>query len=363
MLKKSNLVSILTNITTTIIISVVVFYCYYNFYITKQVEYIGTHNLYKIELKSTSENTLLKKAIDDNYQSFLMKYYENQSNTVNFWLTMLGILVGVSGVGIPLLLNASYKDKIQEMECRYGEKLNEMNMLINQAYEDYCDKLNQMNIIVENAKTKNLEIEQHYNERFIMQENTIKEYVEEAKKSEIKSKINALIAKCDYVRKQDKKNGIVYSKEEEEALKEAFDFTSDSLSLYPDDGEIKSRLIYVLGLRGIYYQFSKKPTEAIENFSTQLKLSDERYGEFSWLFPWRNLFDSYIEVEDYKLALDCIKIITEKMGSLLEEETDCVDIWIKALNINSSRENPQIKEILDILENFEASKKNPVDVL
>lgn len=101
------------------------------------------------------------------YQEFLIYYYQTQSDWINKWFTLLGILVAISGIAIPLLLNASYKEKLHELrkEAQKYKKLSiEQDIKIENLIEDftkeYYEKLEEfeeeMKCAIEKAETDSI---------------------------------------------------------------------------------------------------------------------------------------------------------------------------------------------------------------
>ncbi len=120
----------------------------------------NTFNNQQIIIKSSNQN-------NGEYKDFLIHYYETQADLVNKWLAVLGILAALGGIGIPLLLSTSYKEKIKEMQCEVDKNINivsvqkeKLKETIENIKKDYNEKMTkfrrEMEIAIEKAETDNI---------------------------------------------------------------------------------------------------------------------------------------------------------------------------------------------------------------
>ena len=105
------------------------------------------------QMKEILNETYYNATIKTNSQEqkdFLIHYYQIQSDWINKWLTLLGIICALGGVGIPILLNISYKEKIKEMQAEVDKNIKLANLqeeslktTISQIKKDYHQKMDE----------------------------------------------------------------------------------------------------------------------------------------------------------------------------------------------------------------------------
>ena len=82
----------------------------------RNIEIKNTKNEnFEIIIKQNNSDTL-NKITNEQYNDFLIKYNENQSNWLNTWLTILGIALAFIGLIAPLCFMKLYEDKKAEMD-------------------------------------------------------------------------------------------------------------------------------------------------------------------------------------------------------------------------------------------------------
>ncbi len=82
----------------------------------KNLEIKNTKNeIFEILIKENNSDKL-NKITNEQYNDFLIKYNENQSNWLNIWLTILGIALAFIGLIAPLCFMKLYEDKKAEMD-------------------------------------------------------------------------------------------------------------------------------------------------------------------------------------------------------------------------------------------------------
>ena len=72
-------------------------------------------NEYTISIKEENLNKI-KKVSNENYNDFLIQYNQNQSNWLNFWLTVLSIVFAFLALIIPICFMKLYQDKKVEID-------------------------------------------------------------------------------------------------------------------------------------------------------------------------------------------------------------------------------------------------------
>lgn len=130
---------------------------------------IVSNVLSNYQMSAVINSSLNNKNIvnENNYHDFMAHYYDSQSDWLNKWLTILGILLAFSGIAIPLMLNASYEEKFKELQndaAKYKkasiEQENKFKSLIHDFYKNY-DKKNaefeqKMKMAIQKAETESI---------------------------------------------------------------------------------------------------------------------------------------------------------------------------------------------------------------
>lgn len=162
-----------------------------------------TQTLRNIEIKNTknenfeiiikqNDSDTLNKITNEQYNDFLIKYNENQSNWLNTWLTILGIALAFIGLIAPLCFMKLYEDKKAEMdkiieEARQQKDKAKLNV---QKMEEQLQEVNSQSKKMEeqlqevNSQSKKMEeqLQEVNNQSKKMEEDltTVKKYVNEA---------------------------------------------------------------------------------------------------------------------------------------------------------------------------------------
>lgn len=120
---------------------------YYNFHTTKLLQETLTENQKIIEsisivnegtkqqyfvIKSGIIKSLAEKQKQE-YEQFLEKYFEHQSFYLNFWLSLLAIVLGMFAIIIPICFTKFLEDKRKDMDkiirdCQYQKRQTEVNL-------------------------------------------------------------------------------------------------------------------------------------------------------------------------------------------------------------------------------------------
>ncbi|WP_428076210.1 tetratricopeptide repeat protein [Candidatus Avelusimicrobium fimicolum] len=118
-------------------------------YISKTTEIISNIKVENQKNKQVIISDELSKAISkvnqNEYETFLRTYYESQNNWLNIWLTILTIILGVLGIGIPLCFLKFYESKKEEFNIiiREVEKKKETMTQDLDEVKDYVKKAKQ----------------------------------------------------------------------------------------------------------------------------------------------------------------------------------------------------------------------------
>lgn len=211
--------------------------------------FIQNNSFQKITNESFEEKQELKNNINNNYKDFLIHYYENQANFLNIWLTWLAIFAGIAGIGIPLVMNASYKEKMHLMDREFKLQKIAMYKLRNKAEET-------INTLQNNFNNDLIE--------------KISEIDGKVNKTEIFAKVsaaNSLFTEVSHFL-DDKKYDLAISK-----LNETINIANDVLQLENENMEIISLLARAYGLRANIYSIQGENDKSIEDYTKAVEFA------------------------------------------------------------------------------------------
>lgn len=235
------------NIFVLIIFSVLIFYASTSYSYDRAIDICNSY--------SFSENTQNKIITDKNYNDFLIHYYETQSEWLNKWLTALGILLGVAGIGIPLLLNTSYKSKIEEMTCEFEKKIIEVNQLNITAEQTIENLNNKIEKSVENTEKELSKIKNDYDKKLEDFNNKMLEAINEAKISSILLDIKSLSDEAERHKRRNEMNN------ELDKYNKIINIARDALIKYKANkvfySTVLEKLEHIYFLRALLYMYDK----------------------------------------------------------------------------------------------------------
>lgn len=258
-----------------------------------------TQTLRNIEIKNTknenfeiiikqNDSDTLNKITNEQYNDFLIKYNENQSNWLNTWLTILGIALAFIGLIAPLCFMKLYEDKKAEMdkiieEARQQKDKAKLNV---QKMEEQLQEVNSQSKKMEeqlqevNSQSKKMEeqLQEVNNQSKKMEEDltTVKKYVNEAQS----------LAKYT--------EGL--NKDREDKTEEAENFYKEAIQLNPQNDDALDAL-------GCLYGEKKDFTKAIECLEKAIAINPTagHYHDLSFIHQSNKNINEAIKYEQLAL--------------------------------------------------------------
>lgn len=305
-----------------------------SYYNTEQL--VKNKSFNRIEIVNSSQNHNQINLIKDDYRDFLVHYYENQSNVLNFWLMLLAIFAGFAGIGIPLIMNASYKDKIKQIEAEFELKKCKMDgdfeLKKREMETAYLNKIkeidNKAQEVLEKTEQKSIDIQDAYDIKLDQFEAKFQEYVDKAKKSEILSEINSLLTQANNAGNE-KKND-----EELNCLTKAIEMSKEAHNNYPNDNEIINKIIVLYANRAIALKYNNinKERESEEDYKEAISLAEAYNMKYYIRLGYIQLCDLYLFTQQFKKAIEIFDKIDLEESKKDFEINLYLDKWLEWSN-------------------------------
>lgn len=188
------------------------------------------------------------------YKDFLIKHYEEQHNWLMAWLTILAVVFGILGIGIPLCFMKFFDSKgieidklilkITENKEELGNNLGNVKTLQDTIETDNKNNLKNMQDEIEKLKVLRDEMSKELEK--------VKDYTQKAKQSEINTNISKFISLA---------NKEINNQNYEEALK----YANSIIHLNPQNVDGYS-------IRGDIYYELKQYNESIQNYDKAIAI-------------------------------------------------------------------------------------------
>lgn len=285
-------------------------------YISKTTEIISNIKVENQKNKQVIISDELSKAISkvnqNEYETFLRTYYESQNNWLNIWLTILTIILGVLGIGIPLCFLKFYESKKEEF-----------NVVISHCKEEREKMSHEVAAVKLKKESMTADLE------------AVKQYVEEAKKSEEKTRNNQKLVTAmreAAVHNYEEGLGLVNqvlqcTPHNIAALRLKGDLLSE-LNKYEEAADIYENILKTHKIASVYNNYGNvlcelnKIDQAIEAFSSALEIRPADYRILSnrgLAFARKKMFDK--SLQDLEMALQNVpndKAATQVLYNLTE---------------------------------------------
>lgn len=264
---------------------------------------------------------------ENNYYDFMAHYYDSQSDWLNKWLTILGLLLAFSGIAIPLMLNASYKEKFQELQ-REAEK-----------YKLAAVKQEEKIQVLIRDFNKN------YNKKIEEFEERMKNAIQKAEMDSILLKIETL--KEDAARYRNKGN----LNDEIAIYKQIIQLARHAENKYPNDTSFNYRIWstledshYIIGLNSM---LDERYKDAILNFE-KCRLYNQKCKQTDTPALMQSLLECYILEKKFSKASE----ILDSIHNINREELDGTKLVSSHnyLELLQNEENEEAKNLLLKLE-------------
>lgn len=239
-------------------------------------------SIQRIDTRYNTNNDNLKKIVETNYRDFLIEHYENQINFLNFWLTLLAIFAGLAGIGIPLVMNASYKERIRLMVREFKLQKTEMIKVNNKAKETITILQNNFN---DDLLEKIDEIDNKVNKTEIFSKASVANF--------LFSEAHKYLESADV---EDINIAIYKLNEAINIAKEVFDIENDHLT-------ITYLLARLHGTRAVANNLLQKNKESIEDYNNAIKFAKIVDDQKLINLGYEELLQVYIETDDFEKAL------------------------------------------------------------
>ncbi|MDR1693639.1 MAG: hypothetical protein LBR70_00390 [Lactobacillaceae bacterium] len=284
-------------------------------------------------------------------QNFLSDYYQTQSNWLNTWLTVLGIIMAVFGGIIPFMFIKFYESKREEIS-KLCDKIEDMR----KEYKEDLDKLLEKTVNLQDEMRSGITSIQTTKDDVIkFAEETIREIKkdvglakkseENAKKSQEKAKESEYVSFVENICFKDdgpkeevddalsKINYLLNKKENKESVYLIFLRATLFLKLkdykacindYNEIEKIDPGFAYLHNNRGFALIRNKQYKEAIKDLKIALK-DKEKNGEVPHK-AYINLIRAYMLSENYGEALETLKnyILTSPLNAFIYDEDEAL---------------------------------------
>jgi len=279
-------------------------------------------NVKVVNYKNNNQESLIK----DNYIDFLIHHYETQSDFLNFWLTLLAIFAGFAGIGIPLIMNASYAEKIKQVESKFAMQKIRMT-------KEYTKKLKSINEVEAKAKgvmdnIQNRDMLLQKNQQTLVPEvsQAVQEHANEAILSEINTEVAFYSSRADEAFNSDNKQ------ESANYLTRAIDVCQLSEIKYSLNRALNLKLIHLFGMRACSY-FNLNSQLSEKDYKTAIELAESTNVENVELFirvNYAQLVGLYIIYEKFDKVMEFIDIIQSDENKKFLKKEDMAN-WLTFL--------------------------------
>lgn len=260
-----------------------------------------------------------------NYLDFMTKYYETQSDWLNKWLMVLGFLVAIAGIGMPIFMRNSNKEKIAQMETEFQlikcKMENESSDMLIRLKGDITQFINDM--------------QQEYDIKLRQFESKFQNYLNEAEKSKTITEINFHHTLADMNFKNNEiKRGL-------DNLNEAISTCEMAIREYPEESELNFKLCYFYGVRASTI-FSTNIESARADYEKSIRIAEENNYDVFINLGYSQLIFLLIEnnyIEDSLILFDKIK---PNINKIIKKQD--VQKWLDSLSkIHESEQALRLK--------------------
>lgn len=315
--EKCNVGKILTiSICSFVIVSILMFIMVFVYYKQMQNKFeesinnttkIVSHLQIKKEkdknlIISTDLENLVSNLKHNDYDQFLREYYTIQIHWLNFWLTILTILLGILGIAIPICFIKFYEGKKEEIS----------------------DLIQENKTVLERMKEEVKEVEKK-KETMTKDLDEVKRYVEHAAESEkrIKASKNFILA----IQERKKKN-----------YKESLELINKAINLFPKN------IDFILEKANVLYDM-KDFNSAIVIYEQvlQKKINVSIYNSYASSLAELKKFDQAIAIFDKAIKLDPknYRLLSNRGTCFIEKNniTEAIKDFNKALSLVQDKED------------------------
>lgn len=281
------------------------------------------------QMKEILNETYYNATIKTNSQEqkdFLIHYYQVQSDWINKWLTLLGIICALGGVGIPILLNISYKEKIKEMQAEVDK-----NIKLTTLQE-------------ESLKTTISQIKKDYHQKMDEFKREMKETINQVEMDSIINKLETLEDKINHLESKGQENDVLDVREELLKLGET------SIKKYKDSDNFCFKVMFILASnyysKGLDYDNTDN-NKAIKSYEKSLFYRD-KIGMHNSPTVQLCLLKAYIKAKQYKKAIK----LTSNISQIERIQIDGTHYLYKENLFETLRKesDPEAIKLADILE-------------
>jgi len=292
------------------------------------VKFIGNTSFQQVVAHENKNQVASVTQNDSNYRDFLIRYYETQADWLGKWLAALGILAGFIGIVIPMFLNASYKEKVKEIQ---------------QEFERNKESITKEKEMLENAAKR---IEEDYSKRIEQFEADMQQAIIKAETDGILSKMGAL--KKEAARHQNKGD----TEKRLQVYDEIINIGTKAILSYRNSESFRSSVAHYLQdahySRGLVYRSAlKQYSDAIADF--------EKTSEYNKILGRQDtpalkecFLECYILDSRFEEGIEITKTITQ----VNKEKLDGSAIFCSTnfFEILKNTDNKKAKELLSMLE-------------